>query len=86
MKEVSKLEESIRIGGRDLTIWFDKEENLWKAVVLEDIKGEWKEILSVQSTHEEHVRNLFEDSLKLARAIVNRKARDEREVVEHSQR
>lgn len=76
-------EESLRIGRRDLSIWYDKEENLWKAVVLEEIDGKWREILSVESAHEKHVKDLFEDSVKTARAIVNKEARSERETVEH---
>lgn len=76
-------EESLRIGGRELSIWFDKEENVWKAVVLE-LQGEhWIEVLSVQSVHEEHVKELFKDSVKVARAIVQRELH-EKEAVGHS--
>lgn len=75
-------EESLRIGGRELSIWFDKEENVWKAIVLELQDEHWVEILSVESAHEEHVRGLFNDSVEAARAIVLREL-NEREALEH---
>jgi uncharacterized protein YacL (UPF0231 family) len=75
-------EESLRIGGRELTIWFDKEENVWKAVVLELREEHWIEILSVQSAHEKDVRSLFKDSIEAARAVVLREL-DGKEAVEH---
>ena len=78
-------EESLRIGGRELSIWFDKEEGVWKAVVLELQEGKWVEILSVESAHEEHVRDLFKDSVKVAKAIVLREL-DGKEAVGHSTR
>ena len=78
-------EESLRIGRRDLSIWFDKEDKVWKAQVLELIEGKWEELWVAQSADKKDLDDLFKDSITAARAIVAREGEIEKETMGHSQ-
>ena len=77
-------EKSLRIGGRDLSLWFDVEEKVWKAQVLELKEGKWIELWVAQSVNKEDLESLFKDSIAAARAIVSKEAYGEKEAVGHS--